>query len=272
MNAAGAAEGGASRMRRTAFYIIFAAACAAPFLVKRVPQDVNYHHFADRREFLGIVNFGDVMSNLPFLPVGIAGLLFILRRPQDGDGAFGSAWERALFGMFFFGVALTTFGSSFYHLAPDHFRVMWDRIPIAIACSSLLLILLAERVSAHFSQILAAPWVIFSLGSVVYWFITESAGMGDLRFWGLAQFAPALLIPAGIALFPRRRRCERFYFYALICYVIAKLLEWQDANIFSFGGWVSGHSLKHLAAAAAAAFILQMLIKRAAPNDPAARP
>ncbi|MDM5181921.1 hypothetical protein PO883_32625 [Massilia sp. DJPM01] len=34
-------------------------------------------------------------------------------------------------------IGLTAFGSSWYHLAPDDTRLVWDRLPIALACVSL---------------------------------------------------------------------------------------------------------------------------------------
>lgn len=249
-------------MKKWIFSILVAAACAAPFFVKRVPQFPDYHDFADKRPWLGIVNFGDVASNVPFLPVGLLGLFLVLQTPAGRGERYSTNWLRLLYGVFFFGVFLTTFGSAYYHLAPDNFRVMWDRIPIAVACGSLLIILLAERVSERASKIVAFPWMAFSIGSVVYWYQTESAGEGDLRFWGLAQFLPALAIPAGILLFPKRYTHEHYYFWALLCYVAAKVFETFDRWIYNIGGWVSGHSLKHVAAAAAAFYIYKMLTIR----------
>jgi hypothetical protein len=38
-------------------------------------QDQNYHQFADQRELFGIPNFWNVVSNLPFIAIGAAGLL-----------------------------------------------------------------------------------------------------------------------------------------------------------------------------------------------------
>jgi hypothetical protein len=38
-------------------------------------QDQSYHQFADQRELFGIPNFWNVVSNLPFIVVGTAGLL-----------------------------------------------------------------------------------------------------------------------------------------------------------------------------------------------------
>jgi len=47
-------------------------------LLPRIPQPQAYHLFADQRGFLGISNFGDVVSNMPFGMIGIWGLLFLL--------------------------------------------------------------------------------------------------------------------------------------------------------------------------------------------------
>jgi hypothetical protein len=44
---------------------------------------------------------------------------------------------------------------------------------------------------------------------------------------------------------------------AALLYVLAKILEYADRSIYSLGGLVSGHTLKHLAAAAACFAILR---------------
>ena len=43
-------------------------------LVPPIPQPQDYHQFADRQTLLGIPNFWNVVSNLPFILVGAAGL------------------------------------------------------------------------------------------------------------------------------------------------------------------------------------------------------
>jgi hypothetical protein len=43
-------------------------------LLPPIPQDQSYHQFADQRTIFGIPNFWNVVSNLPFLAVGAAGL------------------------------------------------------------------------------------------------------------------------------------------------------------------------------------------------------
>jgi hypothetical protein len=55
--------------------IVVLACCMMP----RISQPQSHHLFADRRGFLGIPNFGDVVSNLPFAPIGIRGLAFLLK-------------------------------------------------------------------------------------------------------------------------------------------------------------------------------------------------
>ena len=46
--------------------------------------------------------------------------------------------------LFLVGLLLTAFGSGLYHLAPDNARLVWDRLPIALACAGLLAAVRAE--------------------------------------------------------------------------------------------------------------------------------
>jgi hypothetical protein len=43
----------------------------AAILAPRIAQPLAYHNFADRRAWLGIANFGDVVSNAGFAIVGL---------------------------------------------------------------------------------------------------------------------------------------------------------------------------------------------------------
>ena len=47
-----------------------------------IPQDPNYHRFADTRSFLGIPNFSDVVSNAGIALVGTLGLVAVLGRKR----------------------------------------------------------------------------------------------------------------------------------------------------------------------------------------------
>jgi hypothetical protein len=54
----------------------------------------------------------------------------------------------------------------------------------------------------------------------------------------------------------------RYWVIAAAMYALAKLLEFLDERIYSLGSIVSGHTLKHLAAAAASLAILRLLQTR----------
>jgi hypothetical protein len=49
-------------------------AIVVTIMFKPVAQDLSYHQFADQRLIAGIPNFFNVLSNIPFLFVGIYGL------------------------------------------------------------------------------------------------------------------------------------------------------------------------------------------------------
>ena len=59
-----------------------------------IPQPLAYHNFADHRAWLGIPNFGDVISNLPFAIVGLWGVIALL---IPGYVKFADARERWLY-------------------------------------------------------------------------------------------------------------------------------------------------------------------------------
>lgn len=119
-----------SRSRASVLLIAPAIVLAiASFLIKPIPQPLSYHNFADQRAWLGIPNFGDVVSNLPFAIVGLWGLIALWK---PGSIKFSDARERWLYLIMFAALILTAFGSGYYHLAPDNARLVWDRIPIMI--------------------------------------------------------------------------------------------------------------------------------------------
>ena len=52
---------------------LMAASLLGLLLVPAIPQDQAYHQFADQRTLLGIPNFWNVVSNIPFVVVGVVG-------------------------------------------------------------------------------------------------------------------------------------------------------------------------------------------------------
>lgn len=244
-----------------------AATCAVLFLPP-IAQDTAYHNFADQRAMLDVPNMLNVISNVPFVVVGVLGLIFLLCQRPRAAAPFTDPWERWPFLVLFLGVGLTGFGSAYYHLAPTTGRLFWDRLPMTIVFMALFVTIIAERIGLTVGRRLFWPLVTVGVGSVAYWHVGELGGVGDLRFYGLVQFFPLLAIPLMLFLFPPRYTGTAQLLGAVGLYVLAKIFELYDAQIFALGGIVSGHTLKHLVAAAATYCILRMLKTRRPVESP----
>ena len=231
----------------------------AVLFVPRISQAQSYHLFADQRTFLGIPHFLDVTSNVGFLVVGLWGLLFVLRERPEERAAFFVGTERWPYFFFFLGVLLTAFGSAYYHWAPNNARLLWDRLPMAMGFMGLLAAVLGERISPPLSNRTLGPLVGAGMGSVLYWRWTDLAGRDDLRVYGLVQFGSLALVLALCVLRPSRYTRGTDMFAVVGFYALAKIFEALDKRIFSLGEMVSGHTLKHLAAAVACYLVLHML-------------
>lgn len=236
--------------------VVSAVALIATLFVKPIAQDPAYYLFADTRGWLAVASFGDVLSNLPFLIIGIAGITTVWGLRLELQGS----WPAYI--TFFIGVGLTGIGSSYFHLAPSNDTLLWDRLPMTIAFMPLFTIIIGDFVSAKAGRHLLPPLLIVGISSVFYWHWTESIGAGDLRPYGLVQFLPMLLIPLILILFKSADRSKSLYWGMIAFYVLAKLLEAADEQVFAITGVVSGHTLKHLAAAGAPLLLLLDIRRR----------
>lgn len=212
-------------------------------LAPSIPQDPSYHQFADRNSRLGIPNFGDVTSNLPFLLVGWAGIRALYRGELAIQPELRSGYLA-----FFIGVALLGPGSMYYHLSPDNATLVWDRLPMTIAFMAMFAFVIAEYLSVPAGRALLWPLLVIGVVSVFYWHFSELQGRGDLRLYALVQFLPLVLIPAIMLLF-RPAFSDVAYLWAMLgAYLLAKVAELLDKPIFQVFP-LSGHSIKHLVAA-----------------------
>jgi hypothetical protein len=231
------------------------------FCLPPIPQDPGYHAFADDRTILGVPNFMNVASNLPFVVVGVLGLGLLLRHDAVRPG--GPLLERAErwpLLVLFAGVLLTGFGSSYYHLAPDNGRLVWDRLPMTIGFMGFFASMIGERIGVRAGTWLLGPLVWLGFVSVFNWHAGEQRGAGDLRLYGFVQFYPLVTIPLLMYLFLARYTRSGDVIVALAWYLLAKVVEAGplDRGIYGLGHVVSGHTLKHLAAAAGTYWLFRM--------------
>jgi len=222
----------------------------AVFFLQPISQDASYHGFVDNRSMWGIPNFLNVVSNLPFIIIGAAGVISLFK--SDRNAGFKAANL-----LFFIGVILIGLGSGYYHLWPTNDTLLFDRLPMTIAFMSFLSVIIYHLINPRLGRILLFPLVAVGIASALYWYLGEKAGQGDLRFYGLVQFYPMLAIPLMVLLYPTPPSLKKNLLWVVIFYGSAKIFERFDEEIFTLTNIVSGHTLKHLAAAGA---ILKILV------------
>lgn len=239
-----------------ALYAFYAAMLALACLGPHVPQAAHYHDFADQRPLLGLVNAADVLSNLPFLLLGVWGLLATCKTPAETlRSQGGTPWLLLVFG----GLVLTALGSSYYHLLPGDVRVFWDRmgmVPVFAGVLGLALQSLLNTRSAWLSALcvlLGGPlalWIWLQTGQLLPWAVLQGAGMVLLVVLAVWQQRS-----------PPAAQLIRWPLAAIVAwYALAKLFELGDAAVWAGSGHlVAGHALKHLAAALAVLPLLRSL-------------
>ncbi len=233
-------------------------ATAAAVFVRQAP---DYLPFADRRTLLGVPNALDVLSNVGFALVGAWGLVGLRREVKFLDPRERYPWL-----VLFAGVALTSVGSAWFHLAPDDDQLVWDRLPMTLGFMGLFAALLGERTSVRLGAGLLAPLATLGAASVGYWHWT-----GNLAPYLVVQFYPLVAIPLLLWLFPARYTRGADLLLALCWYLLAKGAESYDREAFRALGFMSGHTLKHLLATVGAGWLVGMLrLRRPAPPGVAA--
>lgn len=204
----------------------------------KIPQDLLYHRFADQRYCCCVPNVANVLSNLPFLAVGMIGLLTATTLER----------HRVIFCL---GSILTAAGSAYYHWRPNNQTLVWDRLPMTLCTTSIFLTLLE----------LASPrglrwwWILYPLGlwSVIYW-----KQYDDLRLYAFIQYFPIAVLPLLFAWFPTTQDLTALY-HAIFWYLTARAADALDHQIYRLTlHWMSGHTLKHLLAAWSMYYLLGM--------------
>ncbi len=215
-------------------FTLLALAISATFNTKPIIQDEAYHQFSDQSSIFGIPNFWNVISNLPFFLVGIFGIKQFVKA--------GCHW---IYTLFFMGVSCVAFGSAYYHWAPISSTLLWDRLPMTVAFMSLFSISIKEFISDKLGRQLLLPLMVIGICSILYWKFT-----GDLRIYAFVQFYPILGIPIILIFYKSSTHKTKAYWLLILAYGVAKVFEHFDTQIHQVIGIISGHTLKHVIAAA----------------------
>lgn len=226
-------------------FVISLLAIVATFFAQPIPQNQDYHHFADENTFFGLPNFWNVVSNLPFVVFGLYGLLFCINPKQKlgiNSGCF----------FFFTGITLTGFGSAYYHLTPNDATLIWDRLPMTISFMSFFSVVISVFIEENFGRKALLPFLFIGFASILYWVVFD-----DLRVYLLVQFLPILLLVLILLFSHQNTSYKRYFVWVFVVYFLAKLLETFDVAVFeATNQLISGHSLKHLSASLSAMFFV----------------
>ena len=217
--------------------------------VEPIAQNEEYHKFVDSTKIFGVPNFWNVISNLPFLIVGLIALINL--KAMKGVSVLHITM--------FAGITLISFGSAYYHLEPNNDTLIWDRLPMTIVFMSLFSVVISEFISLRIGKLLFVPLILVGLCSIAYWIYSST---GDLRLYILVQFYPMIAIPVILLFFKPKYTSTSAYWMLFLLYIIAKLLEYFDGEIYETLVYMSGHSLKHIAAAIGLYILIDSYRKR----------
>ena len=212
-----------------------------------IVQNEDYHNFSDTLTIGGIPNFWNVISNLPFLVVGLFGILRLKKMDR----------VNIQFLTLFIGVSLVSIGSGYYHYTPNSDTLVWDRLPMTIVFTALISIVISEFIDFKKGKLLLLPLLILGITSIVYW-----VKLGDLRLYALVQFYPILAIPVILIFFKSEENSPKGFWLLLISYVIAKLFETYDFEIHNSVKLLSGHTLKHITASTGIYLLINSYVRQ----------
>ena len=216
--------------------IVAAAVCVV--VLGPIERGEGFHHYADQRRWLGIPHAGDVLSNLAFVVVAVR---YLRRVPALG---LAVAW---------IGV-----GSAIYHWAPSDTTLALDWAPIGVTLMLVLAAVIHDRIGPRAGHLVHGFGPLAAVVAVGYWLMTGGTGgdaQGDMAPYVVLQIFGVALPPL-LALVAPGRIATRWLLAALGCFIAARVVGGYDTQLLDAIA-ISGHSLKHVAAAAAAACVLR---------------
>jgi hypothetical protein len=133
---------------------------------------------------------------------------------------------------------------------------------MTVAFMSLLAAQVGDRLSARAGLAVLVPMLLVGAASVLYWRATERVGSGNVLPYGILQAYSVAMLLLITRLHPSRYTHGGDLYWVFAAYVLAKLFELLDRPVLALGSVISGHSIKHLAAAAGGLVVCRMLMRR----------
>ncbi|PON56364.1 Ceramidase [Parasponia andersonii] len=226
----------------------------------KISLSPKHHLFADMRNFLGVPSTLNVITNFPFLVVGVLGFVLCVQGEFFNISLRGEVWGWALF---YAGIVGVAFGSAYYHLKPSNDRVMWDTLPMMIAYSSLFSSCITERVGEKIGLT-----CLFALLFAAFLSSAYERTYNDLRLCMMFQLIPLIAIPAIAIVYQSKYTHSRYWLWATCVYFLSKFEAVADRKIYHANHYfISGHSLEHLCLALVPILFSLMLIYRSNKNQ-----
>jgi hypothetical protein len=229
--------------------VIFIAALAP------ITQSQDYHQFAEQRIIGNIPHFGDVLSNLAFIIVGV--LLLVESRNWNYVEIYKG--QKTLFKALAYSSIILGFGSGYYHWAPVNYTLAWDRATMVLGFAiifydSCIRYDIFSKKGIFKGTIITT---ILFLGTVIFWMVSDR-----LEPYVFVQFFTMFVLVI-LAVKNHKEVPSKHLFNMFIWYALAKLFENQDKLIFAMtGDFISGHTLKHIAYAMALYSFGKDMLKR----------
>ena len=106
------------------------------------------------------------------------------------------------------------------------------------------------------------PIIIASMISVLCWPVFD-----DLRVYFIVKHHPFILFPILLVFGNRVYDKISGYYWGLSMFILATVFEFADVVIFELTGFISGHTLKHVAAGIGLWFLMTMIRDRTEINS-----
>ncbi|KAJ8899493.1 hypothetical protein K2173_018467 [Erythroxylum novogranatense] len=181
-----------------------------------IPQSEAYHDFVNQREFLGIANTLNVISNFPFFIIGVIDFTHLYHRNYFKLSLRGELWGWTCF---FVGVTTIAFGSGYYHLKPNDAYLVWDRLGTSATSS---------------------PGLLSTLSFLVHSTLDFYKFFDSLRPYVLVQFVPCIAIPLMAILLPPMYTHSTYWLWA--AGLVSLLKTWKICWTKIKGNEIKGES------------------------------